>query len=177
MRIRTFAIGLLAILAVGAQAADSAQSLMDAARKKAASEKKNVMVIFHASWCGWCHRLDDFMNKSPEGNLVRDSLVVVHITVMERGAEAKNMNPGGEELMKSLGGEGAGLPFYAIQSPAGKLILNSLAKGKDEKPTNIGYPAAPEEIAHFMRMLKLGTKLKADQFASIEKWLTTNKPK
>ncbi len=30
--------------------------------QQAAAENKNVFIIFHASWCGWCHKMDTSMN-------------------------------------------------------------------------------------------------------------------
>ena len=37
---------------------DSASTILAKAYKQAAAEKKNVMVIFHASWCGWCKKME-----------------------------------------------------------------------------------------------------------------------
>ncbi len=37
------------------QAADNFNT---AAFKHASTGNKNVLVIFHASWCGWCHKMD-----------------------------------------------------------------------------------------------------------------------
>src|SRR5262245_14541783 len=40
-----------------------AKQIVQEAQQKAKKQKKGVMVIFHASWCGWCHKLEDVMNR------------------------------------------------------------------------------------------------------------------
>jgi thioredoxin-related protein len=47
---------------VFAQQDDTADKTLNEAYKKANAEHKNVFVIFHASWCGWCKKLDASMN-------------------------------------------------------------------------------------------------------------------
>jgi thioredoxin-related protein len=38
---------------------------MEAAYKKASNEKKNIILIFHASWCSWCKKMDAATFKDP----------------------------------------------------------------------------------------------------------------
>jgi thioredoxin-related protein len=45
-----------------AQATKSADEILKQAYSAAAKEKKNVFVIFHASWCGWRKKMDTAMN-------------------------------------------------------------------------------------------------------------------
>lgn len=52
----------VAVSVANAQSAKPASEILDAAYKTAAKEKKNVFVIFHASWCVWCHKMDTAMN-------------------------------------------------------------------------------------------------------------------
>jgi len=173
--IRTLAVGLLAVTALAAIAAPSgeklpaAKSLLAKAQDQAKTEHKNVLLIFHASWCGWCHKLDDML-KSPEvGGLVEKGLVVTHVDVMEQPAKKDLENGGGNEMMKQYtGGVEAGLPFFLIMTPSGKVLGNSLAP----KTGNIGYPAEPAEVAHFMGMLNKGApNLNADDKVKIEAYL------
>jgi thiol-disulfide isomerase/thioredoxin len=151
-----------------------ATAVMKQAQASAKSTNRNVMVIFHASWCGWCKRLDSFLADPEMGRLMAKQFVIVHLDVQEQPDKSSLENPGGETYMEQLKGKNAGLPFFAVVNPAGKMLANS---NKDETKGNIGYPAAPEEIAHFMKMLKTGGKLSDSERSSIEKWLKDHAPK
>ncbi|HUZ60166.1 MAG TPA: thioredoxin family protein [Hanamia sp.] len=35
-----------------------ASQIIEEAKVEAAKTHKNVFIIFHASWCVWCHRMD-----------------------------------------------------------------------------------------------------------------------
>lgn len=168
-----------ALIAAAAQATDAptAKALIDGATAKAAKSGKNVLVIFHASWCGWCHKFDDFLKVEDMGAKMTKGLEIVHVTVMESGDHKKDENAGGAELLADLGGAKTGIPFMAILDVKGKMIVNSNPT-HPEKPGNIGYPAAKEEIAHFMKMLEKGApKISETDRKAIQEWLTKNAPK
>lgn len=155
----------------------SADSVLKAAQAKAKTEKKNVLVIFHASWCGWCKKMDEFLGKPEFKKLFEDSYVIVHLTVME-SAEHKDLeNPGGMDVLKAAGGDNQGIPFYFVSDASGKMLANSLAKKSDtDAGSNIGYPAKPDEIEHFIWMLrKTATHMNGVQIEQIKKYLSTQK--
>lgn len=147
---------LLAALASAAPP-DAAKLLADA-RAQAKREGKSVMVVFHASWCGWCKKFDRMLTDPKVGPLVGKSYVVVHLDVLEaKDKKADLENPGGEATMEALGGKNAGLPFFAVVDPTGKKLGDSLMEpGKPS--TNTGHPAKPEEIAHFLDLLRATAK-------------------
>jgi thioredoxin-related protein len=177
MRILASVIALVAASSVFAGTPTTAD-LLKKASTTAKKDGKNVLVIFHASWCGWCHRFDKFLDTTDEGKLVKGALEVVHITVQEDPKHKADENAGGIELMEKLGGKMAGLPFMAIlDAKTGKMIVNSLRTSGDAR-TNTGYPAAPEEVSHFAKMLKLGAPKMGDGSVSkVSGWLTANAPK
>ena len=163
-------------LAAMCMAADTAEAVMKKAYQDAAKQNKNVLVVFHASWCGWCHRFDDFLTKSDEGKKVASSYVLVHLDVLESEEKKSEENAGGEEMMNNWGGKDAGIPFMVVLDKHGKKLADS--NRETGKPsTNMGYPAAKEEIAHFMGLLDKTTKLSASEKAKIRTWLVTNAPK
>jgi thiol-disulfide isomerase/thioredoxin len=174
---RALALVLPLALAATAAASDqpSADALLSSARATAKRQGKNVLVVFHASWCGWCKRLDAFLSDPKMKALVEKGLVVVHLDVQESEGKKSLENPGGNELLTSL--NGAGLPFYAILDKNGKPVIDSNAKPGDKR-SNVGYPAAPEEIGHFLRMLEKGApKLTASDRERVRYWLRANAPK
>ncbi|HTG54955.1 MAG TPA: thioredoxin family protein, partial [Niabella sp.] len=58
-----------------------ADSILSRALSKAKAEKKNVFVIFHASWCGWCRKMDAAMNDAACKPFFDANYVVEHLTI------------------------------------------------------------------------------------------------
>lgn len=158
----------LFVVALATAAPPSADKLMSDARAKAKREGKNVMVVFHASWCGWCKRFDKMLSEPELKPAFEKSYVIVHVDVLENGEKESLENPGGEKLLETLGGKDAGLPFFAVVAPTGKTLITSLRTPGDSK-TNTGHPAAPEEVAHFLTILKTtAPKMSAQTRSQIE---------
>jgi hypothetical protein len=89
--------------------------------------------------------------------------------------DARN-TPGGEALMKRLGGEGA-LPFFAFLDATGAPIVNSVMPPHDgKKGGDIGHPIEPSEVDWFLVMVdKAAPRMTADERGTIEKWLRAQK--
>lgn len=152
-----------------------AETVVGTAVKQAAVQKKTALVIFHASWCGWCHKLDDALNGATLKPVVDRYFVVTHLTVMESGDKKADENAGGETWMKKWGGEKSGLPFYVFLDAKGKKIADSNVMPKNQ---NIGYPGSPEEIEAFMTLLKRAApKLSAPDAETMNAYLKENAPK
>ncbi|MFH0760351.1 MAG: thioredoxin family protein [Bacteroidota bacterium] len=141
-----------------------AKKIMKVACRKAAAENKNVCIIFHASWCGWCHRMDSIMNMPECKPLFDANWVTDHMVVQEHKPELKKLeNPGGQEFMDKYNGQNQGIPFWLVFNPKGELLADSRMPAKDKTGkdilTNTGCPAQPDEVAYFVTVLKKTTKL------------------
>ena len=153
-----------------------ADKIMATAFEEAKDAGKNVFLIFHASWCGWCKRLDKALQSSELKDIFEENYVIAHLDVLENGDKIALLeNPGGKEIMKSLGGEKSGLPFYAFIKPDGEKIGNSNVMPKE---MNIGYPGSDAEIEAFGKLLKLSApKMDDTQLNTILDYLKKNAPK
>ncbi len=138
--------------------AESADVILKAAYKKAKKQKKNVFVIFHASWCGWCRKMDKAMQDESCKKFFDDNYITVHLVIQESAGKEHLNNPGADQFAKDNGGDRAGLPYWLILNPKGKVLTNANAKA-DNSSSNLGCPASEEEVATFIAKLKKTSKL------------------
>ena len=107
------------------------------------------------------------------GKLIADNFIVVRVDVQEQGEKKALENAGGAEQLAAW--HGSGLPFMVILDPKGKVLADTNLNGKDG--SNIGYPAKPEEIAHFMKMMKSAPRLAGTEQVRMAAWLKEHAPK
>lgn len=164
---------LVGIFALAAQTPPPAAQVLEEAKAKAAAGQKNIFLIFRASWCGWCKKLDTFI-ETPENKAIIDRyFVVAHLTIQEEADKAALNHPGGEEVLARIGGKNSGLPYFAFLDARGALIVNSTLPPEGKRGgSNIGYPVQPDEIDWFMAMLRKAVPaLKVDEARVLKDWL------
>jgi thiol-disulfide isomerase/thioredoxin len=149
----------------------TAQHLMAAAETKAAAEHKNLLVDFGASWCGNCKLFDRFWDDPQMHPLMTRVFERVTLDINETDKRHPE-TPGAYEVLHSLGGgKDSGLPYLAMATAGGKLIIASEKKSGDWK-SGIGYPDAPDEIEWWMHMLQTAApSLSKQEMSDIKIWL------
>ncbi|MFW0714378.1 thioredoxin family protein [Pedobacter sp. N23S346] len=161
----------------------SADAVLKAALKEAKQKKKKVFIMFHASWCGWCHKMDKSMNDPLVKAYFDDNFIIKHLTVYEHTDELKKTeNPGSEDLMKKYNSEGYGIPLWFIFDTNGKLLVDSHIRpegtGFETKGSNIiGCPSSKEEVEEFIKILKQTTKLNDNDLEKVTAVFRKNDPK
>jgi len=147
-----------------------AADVVAAAVKRASAEHKVVLIEFGASWCQWCRRFEAFVKAPDTSPIIAANYIVVNLTVHEHDGKEALENPGGNALMDSWGGANSGLPFYVFVDQNGKKVADSNVMPKGD---NLGFPAAPEEIAAFMGLVdKTAPTLSVADRGVIEGYLT-----
>jgi thioredoxin-related protein len=78
---------IFAVAAANGQSEKPAQAavVLNAALQEAGGANKTVLLIFHASWCGWCKRLDAALENPVMKNIMKDHYIITHLDVMESG--------------------------------------------------------------------------------------------
>ena len=130
----------------------AAKAIIVAAQVNAKKSHRAIMILFTESTCKWCKKFDLMMARPEFKKMFDANYVVVHLDVLEGGEGVRLYeNPGGRDYLKSMGGEGSGVPFYAWTDAAGKMTANSnVSPGH----ANLGYPALPAQIELFMGIIK-----------------------
>jgi thiol-disulfide isomerase/thioredoxin len=148
-----------AVFLAHAETPAPAKELVSQTAKQAATSGKNTLVSFKASWCSWCKRLDEAMEKPESKKAIEKHFEVLWLTVFERGDSKAMENPGSEALLSEwAGGAKTGLPFAVILGSDEKPIATSIrAVRPGGEPGNIGFPGDDEERDAFLAFLKAGT--------------------
>jgi len=136
----------------------NAESTLSAALANLNRDDQRLFVKFSTQSCGWCKRLNSFLGDESIAPILSKDFVFVEMD--------QNKLLGARELRKRLssGKPSGGVPWFAILDKNGNVL--STATGKRG---NIGYPAAPESIVHFMNMLSSSaTTISDTEFNTVE---------
>jgi len=148
-------VSLFFITSQIARSQESADVILKEAQVTAKKEGKHIFIMFHASWCGWCKKMDNNMMSDRTKALFEGAYVIKHLTVQESKKNKNLENPGAQELLVKYKGENSGIPFWLIFDANGNLITDAL----DNKGNNIGCPATPDEVKQFTAKLKASSTL------------------
>ncbi|MDZ4795215.1 MAG: thioredoxin family protein [Bacteroidota bacterium] len=174
-----FSLTLLMVLqsAISQLAPESAETILKEAYAQAAIENKNVLVMFHASWCGWCHKMDKSINDDACKKFFADNYVIRHLVVDETKDKKNLENPGAAELKIKYNGDGQGIPFWLVFDKEGKLLSDSKIRKEGEGPykgDNAGCPASEKEVDFFIGVLKKTSSLNKEQEERVRKRFREN---
>ena len=174
----SFVAAIIVLSAKAQQPPPSASDILKEASLQAGKEKKNVFVIFHASWCGWCKRMDKSMSDELCKKFFDDNYVICHLVVDESKDKKDLENPGASDIRDKYDGKEQGLPYWFVLDKDGKLLANARIDKQDngdiKKGDGVGCPAAEEEVAYFITVLKKTSSIKADQLEIIRKRFREN---
>lgn len=142
-----------------------APALFTAAKAAAAASNRQIFLHFGAPWCGWCHKLEDWMATPEVAPILAREFVDLKID-NDRMKDASSIY---DEYCKKKGG----IPWFVFLTAEGKVVATSDRDGTD----NVGFPAQPEEIAWFVEMLKKSRRHLSDaDIEALKKSLEPKKP-
>lgn len=150
--------------------APSADAVLRPVFAKANREGKNVLLIFHASWCGWCRKMDASLQDPSIKAAIDRNYEIAHLTVYESPANKELENPGAMAFLQKNGGADQGLPYWYVLDPKGNVLANS----QREPGKNSGCPATVEEVDYFVNVLKKTSSLSEAELDAVRRRFRKN---
>lgn len=172
-----FLLCLFSFVSAIGQQPPSADSVLKEAGEEARRGGRKVFILFHASWCGWCKKMDQSMTDKSVKHFFDDNYVVRHLTVYESKGKEGLENPGAEALLKKYRGADQGIPYWMIFSAEGELLADSKMRAPGEgleAGDNSGCPASEKEVEYFIGVLKATSPLKDNELEIIRKRFRQN---
>jgi thioredoxin-related protein len=170
---------LISVVTFAQSPPPAAGRIMDESYKQAAEEGKNVMIIFHASWCGWCKKFEASINDPSCKDFFDKNFVIRHLDILEQADKKSLENPGASDLFNKYAGQGSGIPFFLIFDKKGVLLADSKKRapgdGFDKPGQNIGCPASDEEVAEFIKILNKTARISDTEITAITERFKKNR--
>ena len=131
----------------------AAATVLADAMATAKKDGKRVFLHFGAPWCGWCHRLEDWMARDAIATLLAKDFVDVKID-NDRMTGGKQVY---EQQLAAAGQKASGIPWFVFLDADGRILAHATgSKG------NVGFPYQPEEVEHFVTMLNAAKQKLSD---------------
>ena len=169
---------MFSVTSANAQTTASAETVMKKTYTEANRSNKKILLIFHASWCVWCHKMDSSLNDPGCKKYFDKNFVIEHLTVLESKGKENLQNPGALELMNKYNGKDQGLPYWVILDKDGKMLFDSQIRQVQPdgtvKGSNMGCPASAEEVKAFINILRETTKPGDTELSVISKRFRLN---
>lgn len=140
-----------------------ANAILQKAMAQGTTDKKILFLHFGAPWCGWCHRMEDWMAEPPVAAILGKAFVDLKVDT--------DRMLGGQELLKKYCEKQGGIPWFALVSPEDGTVITK----SDGPKGNIGFPATDEEIAYFVTMLEATKQLSSEDITSLSESLVANR--
>lgn len=160
----------LAATSIAQNVVPSADEILKTGYAKAGAENKKLLLIFHASWCGWCRKMDSSLNDAAVKALIDKNYEIAHLTVYESQNKKALENKGALEFITQHGGADKGIPYWYILDKDGNVLADSQFKPGQ----NTGCPASEEEVAYFINVLKKTSSLQDQDLEKIRKRFRQN---
>ena len=139
-----------------------ADAVLGEGLRQAKTDHKNVFLHFGAPWCGWCHRLENWMDTPQVAAIMAKDMVNLKID--------QDRMTGANDVFKRYNPKPGGIPWFAVLDENGKVICTSEAeKG------NIGFPGSAAEIDYFIGMMtKVKKNMTDSDLAALKESLETD---
>jgi thioredoxin-related protein len=135
-----------------------AESKLESALAKLDRDDKRLFVKFSTETCGWCRRLDSFLDGDGIKPILSKDFSFIE---MDQGTLE-----GAKELRARLSANrpSGGVPWFAVLNKDGEVLATATGPNG-----NIGYPAEPEGIVHFMSIIgQTGATINANERDIVE---------
>ena len=122
--------------------------------------------------------MDSSINDKSCKKFFDDNYVIEHLVVYESKDKKILENPGAIELLTKYHGNDEGIPFWLVFDKDGNLLADSKVRtegsGSDFRGQNVGCPAAENEVAYFIDVLRKTSHITKEQEAAIQKRFRQN---
>lgn len=150
-------------------------AILQQARAQAKAEKKNILVVFTASWCYWCGKMKKSLEDVSCKDIFSKNYIIRYLVTQESDAKKHLENPGADSLKQQHGGEGQGIPYWLVLNENGNLLADSrMLNVTKNMMENTGCPATETEVSHWIDVLKKTSTINKEQLETIRKRFRQN---